>query len=208
MNRKELKTAAKAQIKGNIGILFLISIVVYLISLVPNFIPVVGSLVSAIVVAPALALGLVRIYIALVGGKKPEVSDVFGGFKDFWIAFKVSFLTGLYTFLWSLLFVIPGIVKAFSYSMAQYIIAENPNMGANEAITLSRKMMNGHKMEAFVLGLSFILWFLLVGITFGIAAIYVGPYINATMVNFYNKIKPAPEVVEEATEEATEAVSE
>ncbi len=96
----------------------------------------------------------------------------------------------------------------FSYSMAQYIIAENPNMGANEAITLSRKMMDGHKMEAFVLGLSFILWFFLVGITFGIAAIYVGPYVNATMVNFYNKIKPAPEVVEETAEVAEDTVSE
>ncbi|MBQ5602512.1 MAG: DUF975 family protein [Clostridia bacterium] len=208
MNRKELKTAAKAQIKGNIGILFVISIVVYLISLVPNFIPVIGSLVSVIVVAPALSLGVLRIYIALVGGKKPEVSDVFGGFKDFWIAFKVTFLTGLYTFLWTLLFVIPGYVKMFSYLMANYIIAENPNMGANEAITLSRKMMNGHKMEAFVLLLSFILWFFLVGITFGIAAIYVVPYINATMVNFYNKIKPAPEVVEEAPAEAAETVAE
>ncbi|MBR3716006.1 MAG: DUF975 family protein [Clostridia bacterium] len=208
MNRKELKTAAKSQIKGNIGILFVISIVVYLISLVPNCIPIVGSLVSVIVVAPALALGTTRIYIALVGGKKPEVGDVFCGFKDFWLAFKVTFLTGLYVFLWSLLFVIPGYVKMFSYSMAQYIIAENPNMGANEAITLSRKMMDGHKMEAFVLGLSFILWFFLVGITFGIAAIYVGPYVNATMVNFYNKIKPAPEVVEETAEVAEDTVAE
>ena len=208
MNRKELKTAAKAQIKGNIGILFLISIVVYLVSLVPNLIPVVGSLASTIVVAPALALGVTRIYIALVGGKRPEVGDVFGGFKDFWIAFKVTFLTGLYTFLWALLFVIPAYVKMFSYSMAQYIIAENPNMGANEAITLSRKMMNGHKMEAFVLILSFIPWFLLGFITFGIAFIYITPYINATMVNFYNKIKPAPEVVEEAPAEATETFAE
>ena len=208
MNRKELKTAAKAQIKGNIGILFLISIVVYLVSLVPNLIPVVGSLASTIVVAPALALGVTRIYIALVGGKRPEVGDVFGGFKDFWIAFKVTFLTGLYTFLWALLFVIPAYVKMFSYSMAQYIIAENPNMGANEAITLSRKMMNGHKMEAFVLILSFIPWFLLGFITFGIAFIYITPYMNATMVNFYNKIKPAPEVVEEAPAEATETFAE
>jgi uncharacterized membrane protein len=69
-------------------------------------------------------------------------------------------------------------------------------------------MMDGHKMEAFVLLLSFILWFFLIGITFGIAAIYVVPYLNATMVNFYNKIKPAPEVVEEAPAEAAETVAE
>ena len=91
--------------------------------------------------------------------------------------------------LWSCLLVVPGIIKSFSYSQAQLIIAENPTMSANEAITLSRKMMDGHKWEYFVFILSFILWFLLVGVTFGIAGIYVIPYVQTAQINFYKKVK-------------------
>ena len=139
-------------------------------------------------------------------GKKPEAKDAFTGFDDFWTAFKTTFLVGLYTFLWSLLFVIPGIIKAFSYSQAMYIVAENKGIGAREAISQSKAMMDGHKAELFVLGLSFIGWFLLVGITFGIAAIWVVPYMQTTLVNFYNNLKPAEVegVVEAAIESAEE----
>jgi uncharacterized membrane protein len=122
------------------------------------------------------------------------VGTLFEGFKYFWPAFKVYFLVGLYTMLWSMLFVIPGIVKTYSYSQAAYIIAENPEMGANEAITRSREMMNGHKMELFVLQLSFIGWMLLGCITFGLAFIYVSPYMQATYVNFYHKVSSTPVV--------------
>ena len=91
--------------------------------------------------------------------------------------------------VWSLLFVIPGIVKSFAYSMSYYILADNPELTAKEALNKSKEMMNGHKWDLFVLNLSFFWWYLLVGITFGIAAIYVVPYMNATIVNFYNSIK-------------------
>ena len=97
----------------------------------------------------------------IVNGKKPEVKDAFCGFDDFWSAFKVTFLVGLYTFLWSLLFFIPGIVKAYSYSMALYVLAENPGKSARECIKESMEMTNGHKMELFVLDLSFIGWIIL-----------------------------------------------
>ena len=114
---------------------------------------------------------------------------MFYGFKDLWCAFKVQFLTGLFTFLWSLLFVIPGIIKALSYSMSTYILAENPGMPALEAIERSKKMMDGHKADLFVLGLSFIGWALLGSITLGIAYIWIIPYVSTTYVNFYNQIK-------------------
>ena len=198
MDRVQLKTAAKGQIAGKIGILFVITLVISIISglasLILSLIPFVGSLAAAIIITPAFALSLVRIYINVVKGNTPEVKDAFSGFDDFWAAFKVNFFVGLFTFLWSLLFVIPGIIKGYSYSMAMYVLAENKGKGALECINESKKMTEGHKMELFVLNLSFIGWYLLTGITFGIAGIYVIPYVSATQVNFYNEIKPVVEV--------------
>ncbi len=188
MERAELKRLAKEQIKGNIGILFVILLIVGLVSVVAGWIPVVGQ-IAAVLITPALSVGLCKIYLDLTGGKKPAVGDLFSQISNFWCAFKVTFLIGLFTALWSLLFVIPGIIKSYSYSMAMYILAENPEIGAREAINRSKAMMEGHKMELFVLHLSFIGWNLLGIITFGIAYIWVTPYMCATVANFYNSIK-------------------
>ena len=102
----------------------------------------------------------------------------------------MNFLVGLFTFLWSLLFIIPGIIKAYSYSMSLYILAENKGKPALECINESMAMTEGHKMDLFVLGLSFIGWGLLCAITFGIAGIWVAPYMEATFANAYNSLKP------------------
>lgn len=191
MNRAELKAAAKQQISGKIGVLFLISLVIAVVGGLVGVIPVVGSLISAVVLTPAFALSLATIYLGVTRGEKPQVSDAFKCVSNFWPAFKVTFLTGLFVSLWSLLFVIPGIVKSFSYSMALYIQAENPGKPALECIAESKAMTEGHKMELFVLGLSFIGWALLCGITLGIASIWVIPYMEATMANAYYKLKSA-----------------
>jgi uncharacterized membrane protein len=195
MDRVTLKTKAKEQIKGNIGVLFVITLLVGLIAGGANAIPVVGSIASVFVVTPAFSLAVVMIYLNMTAGMKPEIGDLFSQFSSFWDSFKVTFLVGLFTALWSLLFVIPGIVKAFSYSQAMYIMAENPGIGALEAINRSKAMMDGHKMEYFVLQLSFIGWHLLGTFTFGIAYIWIVPYISATAANFYNSIKTPVENV-------------
>ena len=205
MNRAELKSLAKEQIKGKIGILFLITLLIGLISgaatAVLSMIPVIGSLAAAIIVTPAFTLSLFRVYLMVVEGGTPEVKDAFSGFDDFWSAFKLTFLMGLYVFLWSLLFYIPGIIKAISYSMSFYVLAENKGMSARECIRASMEMTNGHKWELFVLGLSFFGWLLLCGITFGIAYIWVGPYMQATYTNAYKILKPTAETpVEEIAE--------
>lgn len=189
MNRAELKAAAKTQIRGKIGILFLISFIISLISSGVNVIPVAGSAVCVFVVTPAFALSTIYIYMNVVKGEHPSVGDAFSGFNDFWSSFKVSFLTGLFTMLWSLLLFIPGIIKGLSYSMAMYILAENPGKPALECIEESKQMTKGHKMELFVLELSFLGWALLGVITFGIALIWVIPYMQATYVNAYHKLK-------------------
>jgi len=149
----------------------------------------VGSVACAVVLTPVFTLALVKIFLGMTYGEAPEIAKLFADFNKFWSAFKVTFLVGLFVSLWSLLFVIPGIVKALSYSQAMYILAENPDIGAREAINRSKAMMEGHKMELFVLGLSFIGWHLLGAVTIGIAYIYVLPYMNATMANFYNRVK-------------------
>ena len=193
MNRIELKSQAKQQIKGKIGILCVIWLIIAVISgiasLVLSLIPFVGSIANAIIVTPAFALSIVRVYLNITSNAMPSAGDAFCGFDDFWSAFKVNFLVGLFTFLWSLLFVIPGIIKSYSYSMSMYILAENQGKAALECINESKLMTNGYKMDLFVLSLSFIGWALLGVITFGIAFIWVIPYINATYANAYNSLK-------------------
>ena len=197
--RAELKEMAKQQIKGNIGMLFVIALIIGAISGVAGAFPPLALVVS-IIVTPAFSISIIRVYQELArGGKKPEAKDAFAGFDDFWTGFKALFLVGLFTFLWSLLFVIPGIIKSFSYSQTMMIVAENKGISAREAINRSKAMMDGRKMDYFVLGLSFIGWGLLCCITLGIAAIWVGPYAQATMVNFYNDIKPAEATAEDNT---------
>lgn len=205
MNRAELKAAAKSQIKGKIGILFLITLIIGLISAAASAILAMipgGGLVASIIITPAFGLSLIRVYLGVVKGDTPKAGDAFCGFDDFWAAFKVNFLVGLFTFLWSLLFVIPGIVKSYSYSMSLYILAENKGKPALECINESKAMTEGHKMELFVLSLSFIGWVLLCGITLGIAGIWVIPYMQATITNAYNLLKPAAAPVEQPEIEA------
>ena len=197
MNRAELKAKAWSQIKGKIGILFLISLIISAISsaagTILSFIPA-GSIIASVIITPAFALSIARVYLMVIRDEKPAAKDAFQGFDDFWSAFKVTFLVGLFTFLWSLLFVIPGIIKGISYSMSTYILAENKGKSALECINESKAMTDGHKWELFVLALSFIGWGLLCVITFGIAAIWVAPYMQTTYANAYQSLKPVVEV--------------
>lgn len=194
LDRRYLKDLAKQQIKGKIGVLFVISLIIALISAAANgllgIIPVAGPIASSIVITPAFSLSLCCIYLNLVRGIAPQVKDVFCGFGDFWSAFKTQFLVGLFTFLWSLLLIVPGIIKSFSYSLSMYIQAENPGKPALECIAESKAIMEGHKAELFMLCLSFLGWILLGVITFGIAYIYVLPFYSATIANFYENVKP------------------
>lgn len=186
MRRAELKAAAKEQIKGNIGMLLVIALITGLITCT-----VIGS-----ILVPGLTLSLIAIYLNLTNGQKASVGDMFCRMGALGKGWWLSILTCFFTSLWSMLFVIPGIVKSFAYSMAPYVLAENPTMTAREALRVSKEITKGHKFEIFVLQLSFFWWHLLGMITFGLAYIYVVPYINATMANFYNSIKSAEAIVE------------
>lgn len=114
-----------------------------------------------------------------------EVKDLFSQFERFGQAFFQRFLRILYTSLWSLLFIIPGIVKSYAYAMTPFIMAKNPEMTASEAITASKEMMDGHKGELFTLDLTFIGWDLLCLLTLNIGHLWLNPYKNAAYAVFY-----------------------
>ena len=180
-DRAELKAVAKSQIRGNIGIIFVCALLAGLI---------IGiSSVVAWLTAPAFLISFIMIFLNLSNGVRPEISHIFGGFSLMFKALWLNILMGFFVFLWSMLLVVPGIMKSFAYMMAPYILAENPNMTAREALNESKRITQGHKMDLFVLELSFIGWGLLCVITAGIAAIYVIPYMQATLANAYKALK-------------------
>ena len=99
-----------------------------------------------------------------------------------------NFLRGLYTFLWMLLLVIPGIIAAFNYAMVPYVLAENPELTASEALARSKALMRGNRWRLFCLGFSFIGWGLLAGLTLGIGNLFLVPYQQAATAAFYRDI--------------------
>lgn len=121
-----------------------------------------------------------------------KLSELLYAFKDrrYIKSVKVSFLLNLYIALWSLLLIIPGIIKLYEYRMVGYIMADTPELTASECLQKSREMMKGQKWNAFVLDVSFILWFLVTAVTCGIVGVfYVMPYINATNAELYVALK-------------------
>ena len=99
------------------------------------------------------------------------------------------FLMYLFISLWSLLFIIPGLIKTFSYALTPYILKDYPELSANQAINLSRKMMKGHKLDYFCLCLTFIGWIILTVFTLGIGLIWLMPYMSSTSAAFYLDVK-------------------
>lgn len=148
-----------------------------------------ASLFSILLSGPT-SYGTATYFMKITRSEEPLLEDMFGGFKYFINTFLLYLVTWLFTTLWSLLFIIPGIVAALRYSMAYYIMNDNPGISAMEAINQSKEMMKGHKGKLFLLNLSFIGWgFLSVSFTFGIGLLWVGAYFNTAKINFYEDLK-------------------
>lgn len=155
------------------------------------------------VFAVILAVDIFLINPLDVGGKrfmKKSIEDV-AQIKEIAFAYdhsyknvvKVMFFRDLYILLWTLLFIVPGVIKKYQYMMVPYILTEYPDMPYQEALARSRDMMEGNKWNAFVLGLSFILWDFLGAITFGaVTVFYVNPYRNLTFAALYEELKRTP----------------
>lgn len=120
--------------------------------------------------------------------------------KEYFFIVKTQFLRMLYNFLWTLVFIIPGIVKSYEYRFVPYILSEKPDLSENEVITKSREMTRGHKWEMFVLDLSFMGWYLLGGLLFGIGVFFVDPYNEATYARLYNVLSGNDDIILEREE--------
>ena len=157
------------------------------ISVVPALlITVVGLLLY--IVGSAIAVGYARWNLDLIDGSTPTLEKLFSFFPRLGTAFVSRLLRGIYTFLWSLLLFIPGIVAAYKYRMTDYILNERPELTANEAIACSKEMMHGYKWDLFCLDLSFIGWDILAALTLGIGYLWLTPYKQASYAAFYRRI--------------------
>lgn len=144
-------------------------------------------LVAKVFVGNLLKMGGYRFFI-LNQTAQPGIGTLLDGFRSghYVNIVLTMFLRDLFTALWSLLLVVPGIVKHYEYLMVPYIIAENPAMDCKEAFQISKQMMDGEKMEAFIMDLSFLGWYLLSAVTCGLLAIfYVNPYVQASFAEMY-----------------------
>jgi uncharacterized membrane protein len=181
---QEYKQLAKENVKPQ---LFEAIVAVFIVGAIISTLSAVGV---GIIVAGPLMVGLIYYLTTLRNKGKATFNTLFDGFKDPLTSSIVGYLLSLiFIFLWSLLLIIPGIIKTFSYAMTLYIISDNPTISANDAITQSRKMMDGNKFRLFLLYLSYIGWYLLGIITFGLAVIYIAPFIKAAELEFYHDIK-------------------
>lgn len=138
-----------------------------------------------VIVGNGIRLGYCLYYIRLMRGKPPAVSCLFSRMRYVFKATGLAVEIGFFTSLWSLLFVIPGIIASYRYSQAFYIMAERPDVGIKEAINLSKQMMDGRKGRLFCLQLSFIGWAILAILSCGIGFLWLVPYQEAANASFY-----------------------
>lgn len=135
-------------------------------------------------------LGYCKYLLKQQDGEDGDVKDLFSEMDRFGDGFVLSLLTSLYIILWTMLFIIPGIVAAYRYAMAPFILHENRGMRASDAIAESKYLMDGNKGDLFVLDLSFIGWILLNILTLGIGSLWLNPYMNAARAAFYRTLRP------------------
>ena len=215
MNNKSLKTRARNNLAGNwglsVGVALLASMLggiaysssfnlnldaEYLQELPPVVLAILASIVSFsgtlnfvhFILGGTVNLGYTRYLLDQHDGNELACRTLFSQFDRFAQGFLQRFLRNLYVFLWSLLFIIPGIVKTYSYAMTPYIMTDHPEMTAKEAISASKALMDGHKFELFCLHFSFFGWMVLCIFTLGIGNLFLTPYMNAAEATFYRQL--------------------
>ena len=202
----ELRAQAREQLDGKWGTFVLMTFLMYVISAILQIPGSVGDLLKVLspenaltsesmssisVVLSLLALPLSwGLTVSLLRNHREESVDIenlFDGFRRgrYVRVFCALFLVNLFTFLWALLLIIPGIMKAFSYALTPYILLDEPELTAKQAIARSSEIMQGRRWKLFCLYLSFIGWGILSVLTFGIGFLWLLPYMNASFAAFY-----------------------
>lgn len=190
---QDFRAAARDRLSGNWGVSIAVCLVAFAIIGAASF-----TFVGSILLVGALELGMYMYFCQLMMGGKPEFVTLFNRFEIFFKACGLYLFIGLFVFLWGLLLWVPGIIAAYRYAMAPYLMAEYPEMGIQEAVNRSKQMMDGHKWRLFCLHMSFIGWAILSLFTAGLLLIWLMPYMQAAEAAFYlnitNRIlqKPQP----------------
>lgn len=142
------------------------------------------------IAAIPLAWSLSVLFLDLIRGEQVSVSSMFRGYKKPWWSksLLIPLLVGIYTFLWTMLFIIPGFIKSYSYAMTYFVYRDNQEMGCDAAIEESMRLMDGHKMDLFILDLSFIGWLLLSILSLGIGLLWLVPYMQSAHAHFYEDL--------------------
>ena len=148
----------------------------------------VGLKIIGLIIGGPLSLGYTTLILLISRNQKPDFAILFSGFKRFGVSLAAYLLMSIFTILWLLLLIIPGIIACLRYSQTYYILSEDENIGPLEAISKSKEMMVGNKWKLFCLYCRFIGWFILCIVTLGFAGLYVGPYISQSCANFYNDL--------------------
>ncbi len=192
-NANQLRSAARESLSGKWSGAVVMALIFYI------FINAINGLVVATNEAATSAITVLLIPIGysfkiafldnIRSGEQYKAGQMFSCFKDYIRMAGTGFLVYIYTFLWGLLLLVPGIIKALSYSLTPYILKDYPELKYDSAIELSMEMMKGHKWDLFCLYLTFIGWFLLSMLTFGIGFLWLQPYICAAMAHFYEDVK-------------------
>lgn len=190
LRARDFRKAAWEKLSGKRGVTALITLLSALIYGACSSLNAIkiGS-VALLIIGGPLALGLAEVALNVVRRNDVKVEQTFSGFKSFGKAFCLYVINGVFVFLWSLLFIIPGIIKSLSYSMSYYVMLDNPELSANEARKKSMEIMDGNKWRLFCLNLSFIGWMLLSILTLGILFFWTKPYFQTAQAEFYESIK-------------------
>ena len=195
----ELRSRARAQLGGSIfANNWLLLLAAWLVESA-----ILGALsftfVGSVIVTGPLVIGLSAMQIKKVRNADSNLNfvDMFYGFTNgrFGNNIILGLLQTVFIFLWTCLFFIPGVVKSYSYAMSYYVSLDRPELGANDCITESRRLMDGKKWNLFCLDLSFLGWYIVGMLCFGVGILWVIPYHEMARANFYEELIRQPEVI-------------
>ncbi|MBD3590705.1 MULTISPECIES: DUF975 family protein [unclassified Bacteroides] len=184
----QLRAEARQALQGKWPMAAVAALIYSVIAGGLSAIPFIGGLCSLFIGLP-IAYGIAIVMLGVYRGKDIDFGVLFEGFQDYSRIFVTKLLQAIYTLLWSLLLVIPGIIKSYSYAMTDFILKDEPEMKNNAAIEKSMAMMENNKMKLFLLDLSFIGWALLAIVTFGIGFLFLQPYMQVSRAAFYEDLK-------------------
>jgi len=186
ITRSDLKTQSRQQLAGRAKPVAIVTFVSFL----------VPSLFSATGIAPLLfngpfGVGMAQYFLQLVRRQEPGVGTMFTGFSRFWRNIFAWVLQVVFVLLWALLLVVPGVIAGLRYSMLWFVLADDPELTARQALQRSKDLTKGHLRDLFVLALSFLGWILLGIVTLGIGFLWIVPYIQTTWALVYEGLKAA-----------------